>query len=89
MIDSELDRANEVISIDKNSVSKLPLSLPSIKEVLTKAFKDFEPEHMSNIVVAIGNTGCGKSTLLSAMVMGSNALAQKDIIDLVTRKKNG
>lgn len=65
------------------------MSLPSIKQVLTKAFSDFETEHMSNIIVAIGNTGCGKSTLLSAMVMGSDALVQRDIVDMVTRKKNG
>lgn len=44
---------------------------------------------MNNIIVAIGNTGCGKSTLLSAMILGSEALEQRDIIDLVTKKKNG
>lgn len=44
---------------------------------------------MNDVIVALGNTGCGKSTLLSAMLMGSESLTQKDIIDMVQRKKGG
>jgi creatine kinase/arginine kinase len=75
LIDAELEREKDEAPIDKDSVARLPLSLPSIKEVLTKAFGDFDTVHMRNIVVAIGNTGCGKSTLLSSMVLGPEALA--------------
>ena len=89
LIDAELERVKEEIPIDKISIQKLPLSLPSIKEVLSRAFSDFDNQAMRNIVVAIGNTGCGKSTLLSSMVLGPEALSQREIVEMVTRKKNG
>lgn len=72
MLDAELEKEKAAVPIDKQSVAKLPVSLPSLREVLTRAFKDFQPEHMTNIIVALGNTGCGKSTLLSSMLLGSD-----------------
>ena len=75
IIDTELNKMQQKAPIDKNAITKLPLSLPNIKEVLIKAFNNFQPVHMKNIVVAIGNTGCGKSTLLSSMILGPESLS--------------
>lgn len=65
--------------LSKANVIKRELSLHSIKEVLTEAFKVVEKIRGANIVLVIGNTGSGKSTMLSSLLRGPQALEVKQI----------
>ena len=63
----------------KANVIKRELSLHSIQEVLTEAFKSLEKIKGANIVLVMGNTGSGKSTMLSSLLKGAEALEMKQI----------
>jgi len=69
-----IDKADILL---KSNVVKKELSLASIKEVLTEAFKVVEKIRGANIVLVIGNTGSGKSTMLSSLLKGPDALEMK------------
>ena len=74
-----MDAEDKADILIKSNVIKRELSLASIKEVLTEAFKVVEKIRGANIVLVIGNTGSGKSTMLSSLLKGPEALEMKSI----------
>ena len=81
--------AKDMIDMDKEKVKSMEHNIANLRGVLEKGFQMIERYRINEAILVIGDTGCGKSTLLSALVEGSDALYEKEIVSEVPVKKGG